>query len=248
MSEVLIVTGGSRGIGAATALLGAKRGYKVAVNYNKNSASADSVVKEIERGGGQAIAVQADVGNEADVVRLFETVDKELGRVTALFNNAGIVLRLRPITEYTADALNDLWRINMTSQFLCAREAVKRMSTTSGGKGGTIVNMSSIAALLGGPGGQVAYAASKGAVDVFTHGLSIDLAPQGIRINAVRPGLIDTDIHDDMGVKDRFKTISPTVPMGRGGTASEVAETVLWLMSPQASYVTGALVNVSGGR
>ena len=248
MTGVLVVTGGSRGIGAETAILGAKHGYKVAVNYNQSPDRAQSVVKEIESAGGRAIAVQADASVEADVTRLFETVDKELGPVTALFNNAGIVLKVRPITEFTAQELDDLWRINITSQFLCAREAVKRMSTKSGGKGGAIVNMSSAAAYIGGHNGQLAYAASKGAIDTFTHGLSTDLAPEGIRVNAVRPGLIATEIHDGMGVKDRLKTLGPTVPIGRAGRASEVAEAVIWLLSDKASYTTGALLNVGGGR
>ncbi len=248
MSNVLIVTGGSRGIGAATALLGAKRGYKVAVNYNSNPQRADEVVKQITSGGGSAIAVKADVSIEADVVRLFETVDKDLGKVTALFNNAGIVLPVKPVTEYTGEELDRLWRVNITSQFLCAREAIRRMSTETGGKGGVIVNMSSAAAYIGGVGGQEPYAASKGAIDVFTHGLSVDLGPTGIRVNAVRPGLIATEIHDDMGIKDRVKTLAPVVPMRRSGTADEVAEAVLWLMSEQASYVNGALLNIGGGR
>ena len=248
MSNVLIVSGGSRGIGAATALLGAKRGYKVAVNYNSNPGRAEDVVKQITAAGGHAIAIKADVSVEADVVRLFETVDKELGTVTALFNNAGIVLPVKPITDCTADELDRLWRINITSQFICAREAVRRMSTESGGKGGAIVNMSSAAAYIGGPGGSEAYAASKGAIDTFTRGLSIDLGPLGIRVNAIRPGLIDTEIHDDMGVKDRVKTLAPSIPMRRPGTAQEVAETVLWLLSEQASYVNGSIVNIGGGR
>lgn len=248
MAGVLVVTGGSRGIGAATAKLGAARGYKVAVNYNRSPDRAEALVKEIEQNGGRAIAVQADVSREADVVRLFEIVDRELGRVTALFNNAGVVHRLTPITEFTEDALADMWRINITSQFLCAREAAKRMSTRFGGQGGAIVNMSSAAARLGGPNGSLAYAASKGAIDTFTTGLAIELGPQGIRVNAVRPGLIETTIHDDMGDPERLERLRPTIPLQRTGTVEEVAETVLWLLSPQASYVTNAIVDVGGGR
>lgn len=248
MAGILIVTGGSRGIGAATARLAAERGYKVAVNYNRNPDRAAAVVEEIERSGGRAIAIQADAGREADVVRLFETVDTELGRVTALFNNAGIVHLMKPITEVEQAELDDMWRVNITSQFLCAREAAKRMSTRLGGQGGAIVNMSSAAARLGGANGALSYAASKGAVDTFTHGLALELAPQGIRVNGVRPGLIETEIHDDMGDKERLAKLAPTVPMGRTGKPEEVAEAVLWLLSPQASFVTDCNIDVGGGR
>src|SRR5690554_2311430 len=248
MTGVLIVTGGSRGIGAATAKLGGARGYKVAVNYNRNPAHAEAVVNEIEKAGGRAIAVQADVSREDDVVRLFETVDRELGPVTALFNNAGIVHLMKPITEVVASELDEMWRVNITSQFLCAREAAKRMSTKLGGKGGAIVNMSSAAARLGGANGSLSYAASKGAIDTFTTGLALELAPQGIRVTAVRPGLIETTIHDDMGDPERLAKLGPTVPLGRTGTPEEVAEAVLWLLSPQASYVTNTILDVGGGR
>lgn len=248
MTGILIVTGGSRGIGAATARLGATRGYDVAVNYNRNPERAAEVVKDIERAGRRAVAIQADVSIEADVKRLFETVDRELGTVTALFNNAGIIHLSKPITEVVQSELDSMWRINITSQFLCAREAAKRMSTKLGGHGGTIVNMSSAAARLGGANGQLAYAASKGAIDTFTCGLALELAPQGIRVNGVRPGLIETEIHDDMGEKDRLAKLRPSVPLGRTGRAEEVAETVLWLLSPQASYVTNCIIDVGGGR
>ena len=248
MTGVLIVTGGSRGIGAATAKLGGARGYKVAVNYNRNPAHAEAVVNEIEKAGGRAIAVQADVSREDDVVRLFETVDRELGPVTALFNNAGIVHLMKPITEVVASELDEMWRVNITSQFLCAREAAKRMSTKLGGKGGAIVNMSSAAARLGGANGSLSYAASKGAIDTFTTGLALELAPQGIRVTAVRPGLIETTIHDDMGDKERLAKLAPTVPLGRTGKPEEVAEVVLFLLSPQASYVTNTIIDIGGGR
>ncbi len=248
MAGILIVTGGSRGIGAVTARLGGARGYHVAVNYNRNPERAQAVVDDIERAGGRAIAVQADVGVEADVVRLFETVDREFGPVTALFNNAGIVHRNKPITEFGQAELDTMWRVNISSQFLCAREAAKRMSTKLGGQGGAIVNMSSAAARLGGPNGALAYAASKGAIDTFTRGLALELAPQGIRVNAVRPGLIETEIHDDMGDKERLARLGPTVPLGRTGKPEEVAEAVLWLLSPQASYVTDSYVDIGGGR
>jgi len=248
MTGVLIVTGGSRGIGAATAKLGGARGYKVAVNYNRNPAHAEAIVNEIEKAGGRAIAVQADVSREDDVVRLFETVDRELGPVTALFNNAGIVHLMKPITEVVASELDEMWRVNITSQFLCAREAAKRMSTKLGGKGGAIVNMSSAAARLGGANGSLSYAASKGAIDTFTTGLALELAPQGIRVTAVRPGLIETTIHDDMGDKERLAKLGPTVPLGRTGKPEEVAEVVLFLLSPQASYVTNTIIDIGGGR
>lgn len=248
MAGVLIVTGGSRGIGAATAKLGAARGYQVAVNYNRNPASAEAVVKEIEQSGGRAVAIQADVSREADVVRLFETVDRELGRVSALFNNAGVIHRMKPITDFAEADLAEMWRVNITSQFLCAREAAKRMSTKLGGEGGAIVNMSSAAARLGGANGSLAYAASKGAIDTFTTGLALELAPQGIRVTGVRPGLIDTTIHNDMGDPDRLAKLRPTVPLGRTGRVEEVAEAVLWLLSPQASYVTNTIIDIGGGR
>lgn len=248
MPGVLIVTGGSRGIGAATAKLGAARGYHVAVNYNRSPDQAEALVREIEEAGGRAIAIQADVSREADVVRLFETVDRTLGRVTALFNNAGVVHRMKPITEFSEEELGEMWRINITSQFLCAREAAKRMSTRLGGQGGAIVNMSSAAARLGGANGSLAYAASKGAIDTFTTGLALELGPQGIRVTAVRPGLIETSIHDDMGDPDRLAKLRPTVPLGRTGKVEEVAEAVLWLLSPQASYVTNTIIDIGGGR
>ena len=246
--SVLIVTGGGRGIGAATARLGGERGYAVAVNYLSNGARAEEVVGAIKRAGGRAIAVEADVSTEAGAVKLFETVDRELGRPTALFNNAGTILRSAKVTSVTAAELERLWRINITSQFLCAREAVKRMSTKHGGNGGAIVNMSSVHARIGAPGAFVSYAASKGAIDSFTHGLALEVVADGIRVNAVRPGLIDTEIHALGGDPGRPKTVGPTVPLGRAGYPEEVARTVLWLLSEEASYLVNAIVDVGGGR
>lgn len=248
MSGVLVITGASRGIGAATAKLAGARGWAVAVNYNSSPDRAEAVVAAIGKSGGKAVAIKADVSTADGAVKLFAETDRQLGRVTGLFNNAGIVHAYKPITELTAEELQNHWRINITSQFLCAGEAVKRMSTKSGGSGGAIVNMSSRASIIGGPGGMLAYAASKGAIDTFTRGLSIDVAPLGIRVNAVRPGLIDTGIHDDTGDKDRLKKLVAFVPAGRVGTAEEVGETVLWLLSPAASYVTASYVDISGAR
>ena len=246
--SVLIVTGGGRGIGAATARLGGARGYAVAVNYLSNRARAEEVAQEIGRAGGRAIAIEADVSTEAGAVKLFKTVDRELGPVTALFNNAGTILRSARVTSITAAELERLWRINITSQFLCAREAVKRMSTKSGGNGGAIVNMSSVHARIGAPGAFVSYAASKGAIDAFTHGLALEVVGEGIRVNAVRPGIIDTEIHALGGDPNRPKTVGPTVPLGRAGFPEEVARAVLWLLSEEASYLVNAIVDIGGGR
>ena len=248
MTGVLIITGASRGIGAATAKLAGARGWSVAVNYNSSAARAEEVVAAIKASGGKAVAIQADAATAAGVKHLFAETDRLLGPATGLFSNAGIVHAYQSVGDLSETELADHWRINITSQFLAAGEAVQRMSTKSGGKGGSIVNMSSRAAVIGGANGMLAYAASKGAIDTFTRGLSIDLAPQGIRVNAVRPGLIATEIHDDTGDKDRLKKLVGVVPQGRVGTAEEVGETVLWLLSPAASYVTGALVDVGGGR
>jgi len=248
MARVLVVTGASRGIGAATARLGGRRGYKVAVNYNTNAEKAAEVVRDIAAAGGSAVAIQGDVSTEVGAVQLFAECDRQLGLVSALFNNAGIVTLNALIQDVTAADLERVWRINITSQFLCAREAAKRMSTKLGGKGGAIVNMSSAASYVGGANGMLAYAASKGAIDTFTRGLALELAPQGIRVNAVRPGLIETTIHDDTGVKGRLESLVPHVPLGRSGKPEEVAEAVLWLLSDQASYVVDSLVDIGGGR
>lgn len=246
--QVLLVTGGSRGIGAATALLAARRGYAVAVNYTANSLAADEVVREIRADGGTAITVQADVGDEAQVLAMFAKVDAKLGRLTALVNNAGIVDMQARVDEMSVARLDRMMRINVIGSFVCAREAVRRMSTKHGGAGGAIVNVSSAAARLGAPGQYVDYAASKGAIDVFTTGLAKEVADEGIRVNAVRPGLIDTEIHASGGLPQRAFDLAHTVPMKRTGTADEIANAIVWLLSAEASYTTGAFLDVTGGR
>jgi NAD(P)-dependent dehydrogenase (short-subunit alcohol dehydrogenase family) len=246
--KVMIVTGGSRGIGAATALLAAKQGYAVCVNYVSNRAAAEEVVSKITAAGGRAISVAGDVAIEADVIRMFESVDKELGTVTALINNAGILDHGIRVEEMTAGRINRVLITNITGSMICAREAVRRMSTTHGGKGGAIVNLSSMAAKLGGPFEFVDYAASKGAIDAFTIGLAKEVAAEGIRVNAVRPGLIYTDIHASGGTLDRVDRLKDGVPMKRGGTPEEVANAILWLASDEASYATGTFIDISGGR
>jgi NAD(P)-dependent dehydrogenase (short-subunit alcohol dehydrogenase family) len=243
--KILVVTGGGRGIGAETARLAAQRGYAVAVNYRENRSAAESLIKELR---GNAIAVQGDVASEADVVRLFETVDRKLGRVSALVNNAGVVDRGTRVAEMTAARLERMFAINVTGSFLCAREAVRRMSTRLGGAGGAIVNLSSIASRLGGSGEYVDYAASKGAIDTFTIGLAKEVGPEGIRVNAVRPGIIRTEIHLASGDPARVERIGASSPLQRPGEAVEVARAILWLLSDEASYMTGALVDVTGGR
>jgi len=248
MHKVMIVTGGGRGIGAATARLGAARGYAVAVNYERNRDAAESVAKEIEKAGGKAIAVQANVAVEDDILRLFETVDRSLGRVSALVNNAGIVDRGTRVEQMSAARIARMLAINVTGSFLCAREAVKRMSKRNGGGGGAIVNLSSIASRLGGAGEYVDYAASKGAIDSFTIGLAKEVGAEGIRVNAVRPGIIRTEIHLASGDPARVERIGPSAPLQRPGEAEEVARAIVWLLSEEASYMTGALVDVTGGR
>ena len=248
MKKVLIVTGGSRGIGAATAWLAAARGYAVCIGYLKNEAAAATVVREISEAGGQAIAIAADVSLESDVVRLFERVDSELGPVTELVNNAGIVERQARVEQMDAKRLARVFSTNVIGSILCAREAVLRMSTRHGGPGGSIVNLSSAASRLGSPHEYVDYAASKGAIDTFTIGLAKEVAAEGIRVNAVRPGIIDTEIHASAGEPNRVERIKGSIPMQRGGQPDEVARTILWLLSDEASYVTGALVDIAGGR
>jgi NAD(P)-dependent dehydrogenase (short-subunit alcohol dehydrogenase family) len=248
VNPVLLVTGGSRGIGAATALLAAQRGYAVCLTYKGNREAAEKVVAEIERKGGRALAVATDVGVEADVLRVFEQLDASLGRITALVNNAGILEHHMKVEAMTVDRWQRVLTTNVIGSFLCAREAVRRMSTKHGGSGGAIVNLSSMAARLGAPNEYVDYAASKGAVDAFTVGLAKEVAAEGIRVNGVRPGLIYTDIHASGGEPDRVERIKGAVPMLRGGYPEEVARAILYLLSEEASYCTGTFIDVSGGR
>jgi NAD(P)-dependent dehydrogenase (short-subunit alcohol dehydrogenase family) len=245
---VLLITGGSRGIGAATALLAAQNGYAVAVNYQAHSLAADEVVRQIRANAGQAIAVQADIAVEAQVLAMFEKIDAKLGPLTALVNNAGVVDVAARVDEMSVARLERMLGINVLGSFLCAREAIKRMSTRHGGSGGVIVNVSSAAARLGGAGQYVDYAASKGAIDTFTVGLAREVAAEGIRVNAVRPGIIDTEIHASGGQPERARLMAPLVPLARAGTALEVAQAIIWLLSDQSSYSTGVLLDVAGGR
>ncbi|MEI8156919.1 MAG: SDR family oxidoreductase [Burkholderiales bacterium] len=248
MQPIVLITGGSRGIGAATALLAAQRGYAVAVNYATNSLAADEVVRTIRAAGGAAITVQADVAVESQVLAMFDKVDAKLGRLTALINNAGVVDVASRVDAMDVARLQRMFNTNILGSFVCAREAVKRMSTRYGGTGGSIVNVSSAAARIGSPGQYVDYAASKGAIDTFTLGLAKEVATEGIRINGVRPGIIDTEIHASGGQPDRALQVAPQVPMQRPGTAQEVAQAILWLMGNEASYTTGILLDVAGGR
>jgi NAD(P)-dependent dehydrogenase (short-subunit alcohol dehydrogenase family) len=248
MSGVALITGSGRGIGAATAKLAAKRGYAVCVNYLKNEERADQVVAEIRAGGGKAIMVQADTANAADVAQLFERVDLELGPLTALVNNAGITGRAGRLDSFDADAIRRVLEVNVVGAILCSQQAVKRMSTKNGGAGGAIVNVSSRAAELGGAGQWIPYAAAKGAINSFTFGLAKEVAAEGIRVNAISPGLISTEIHAEAGLGDRLQKVIPMVPMGRIGSAEECAEAILWLMSGEAAYMIGSVLTLSGGR
>jgi NAD(P)-dependent dehydrogenase (short-subunit alcohol dehydrogenase family) len=245
---IVLVTGGSRGIGAAASKLAAARGYAVCVNYRSNAEAAQAVVSSIEHAGGRAIAVQADVAIERDVVHLFEACDAQLGRLTALVNNAGILETQMRVEAMDAARLQRVLATNVTGAFMCAREAIKRMSTRHGGNGGAIVNLSSRAAVLGSPNEYVDYAASKAAVDTLTIGLAQEVAQEGIRVNAIRAGVIKTEIHASGGEPGRVDRVKASVPMRRGGTAEEVANAVLWLLSDEASYTTGTFLDVSGGR
>jgi NAD(P)-dependent dehydrogenase (short-subunit alcohol dehydrogenase family) len=248
LSKVVLITGGSRGIGAAVALLAARAGYAVAVNYAANSLAADEVVRQIRASGGTAITVQADVAIEADVLAMFKKVDAKLGRITALVNNAGVVDMTSRVDAMSLERLQRMFAINVFGSFMCAREAVKRMSTRYEGEGGAIVNVSSAAARLGAPGQYVDYASAKGAIDTFTVGLAKEVAAEGIRVNAVRPGIIETDIHASGGLPSRAKDLAPQVPMQRAGSAAEVAEAIMWLISEKSAYSTGSIIDVAGGR
>lgn len=248
MDKVIVVTGGSRGIGAVTARLAAKRGYAVCLSYLRDSEAAHAVIEGIMSAGGTAIAVPADVSSETDVIRLFKTVDDALGPATALVNNVGIVEQQTRVENMDAARWNRVFAVNVTGSFLCAREAIRRMSTKYGGNGGAIVNVSSVAARLGSPDEYVDYAAAKAAIDTFTVGLAKEVATEGIRVNAVRPGVVYTDIHASGGEPNRVERVKEFVPMKRGGQPEEVARAILWLLSDEASYSTGAILDVSGGR
>jgi NAD(P)-dependent dehydrogenase (short-subunit alcohol dehydrogenase family) len=248
VNKVLIVTGGSRGIGAETAKLAAQRGYAVCVNYRRNKSAADAVVAAIQAAGGAAMAIAGDVAVEADVVRLFEAVDAQMGPLGGLVNNAGILEKQTRVEQIDAARIDRIFGTNVRGAFLCAREAVRRMSTKHGGAGGAIVNVSSRAAQLGAPGEYVDYAASKAALDVLTIGLAREVAAEGIRVNGVRAGIIYTEIHADGGEPGRVDRLGPSLPMQRGGDAIEVARAILWLLSEEASYSTASFIDVAGGR
>ena len=246
--RTVLITGGSRGIGAATSWLCAQRGWAVAVNYTSDAAAAQAVVARIQAGGGTALAMQADVADEAQVLAMFAVLDQALPPLGALVNNAGVVDVKARVDVMTLPRLQRMFAVNVFGSFMCSREAVKRLSTAHGGRGGAIVNLSSAAARLGAPGQYVDYAAAKGAIDVFTLGLAKEVALEGIRVNAVRPGIIATDIHASGGQPERAQQMAPSVPMQRAGSSEEVAEAIVWLLSDAASYTTGAVIDVTGGR
>lgn len=248
MSKVMLITGASRGIGAATAQLAAERGYALCLNYHHREDAARQVLHEARRLGVQSIAVQADISREDEVLNLFTALDREFGRLDVLVNNAGMLERQMRLEQMDAARWNRVLGANVIGSFLCAREAIKRMSTRHGGHGGAIINLSSAAARLGAPGEYIDYAAAKGAIDSMTLGLAKEVGGEGIRVNAVRPGVIHTDIHASGGEPDRIERVKTSVPLGRGGDAREVAEAILWLASEGASYTSGALLDVSGGR
>ena len=247
-ARTVLVTGGGRGIGAAASWLCAQHGWAVAVNYARGADAARTVVERIRAAGGRALALQADVADEAQVLAMFETIDRELPPLRGLVNNAGVVDQPGRVDTMSVARLQRMFAINVFGSFVCAREAVRRMSTLHGGRGGAIVNLSSAAARLGSPGQYVDYAAAKGAIDVFTMGLAKEVATEGIRVNAVRPGIIETEIHASGGLPDRAKQMAPMVPMQRAGSAQEVAEAIVWLLGDAASYTTGSVVDVTGGR
>jgi len=248
MTKAVLITGGSRGIGRATARLLGAQGWSVGVNYAQNLAAARETVADVERAGGQALAIAGDVASEADVIAMFDALQQKFGRLDALVNNAGIVAPSSQLADMDLARLKRMFDVNVLGAYLCAREAARRMSTARGGAGGVIVNISSAAARLGSPNEYIDYAGSKGAVDTLTIGLAKELGPQGVRVNAVRPGLIDTDIHASGGKPERAAQLGATTPLGRPGSADEVAESIVWLLSDAASYVTGALLDVTGGR
>lgn len=248
MKKIMLITGGGRGIGAATAVGAAERGYAVCINYRSNRNTAEALVRTIRDRGGNACAIAADISSEADVVRLFETMDRELGPVNALVNNVGILEHQMRVEDMDAFRLQRIFATNVIGTFLCCREALRRMSVRHGGPGGAIVNLSSIAARLGAPGEYVDYAASKGAVETMTIGLAKEVAGEGVRVNAVRPGHIYTGIHADGGEPERVERLKDTVPLKRGGQPEEVARAILWLLSDEASYVTGTILDVAGGK
>jgi NAD(P)-dependent dehydrogenase (short-subunit alcohol dehydrogenase family) len=248
MSRVILVTGGSRGIGAACCALAATRGYDVAINYAGNAAAADRVADEVRAAGRRAVTIQGDINDAGAVVRMFDVTETELGPVVAFVSNAGVINKTAPLADIPVEEIRRIIDIDLTAHLICNREAVRRMALSRGGKGGAIVNISSKAATLFGAGGFIPYGAAKGGIDVLTQGLGREVAHDGIRVNALRPGLIDTEIQDDTGVANRVETFGPTVPIGRAGTAMEVAHAVLWLLSDEAAYVTGTLFDVSGGR